>query len=396
MGYNGTRWTSISPLVQGIRDNFTPSLTRSSDGKVWLVWARSNSTNGGGDIFYKTYNGTWSSPKALVATSAQERFPDLVQTSDGRVWVYYTSNAGGNDQLWDVIWNGISWFAPAKFTNTSNPDDYPSTVEDRSGVLWTFWTRQLPTSDPANPIQNDLFYKNSTNLGKTWGPEVQIADPTTTGSDEFHPTVIQSSDKTLWVVYASNQAISNPYGTFNLYLVQSTPIAGHDLAVTYLRTLGGYGTSSSNPRMGEVATVYVTVTNLGDFTDTSTVTAYVNSTRVGSTSTTLLAGQAITYSFFWNSTGSSIGHYQAQAIVAPLPGEVVLQNNNLTTPFFLVSRGDVNRDGRVDIVDLTFIALHFSTQLGGANYWADADLSYDGKIDIRDLTVCAIYFGQRV
>jgi hypothetical protein len=73
-----------------------------------------------------------------------------------------------------------------------------------------------------------------------------------------------------------------------------------------------------------------------------------------------------------------------------------MQNNNLTTQFLLVSKGDVNRDGRVDIFDLAIIALHFSTQLGSPNYWADADLSYDGKIDIRDLTVCAIYFGQRV
>jgi hypothetical protein len=298
--------------------------------------------------------------------------------------------------LWDIIWNGAFWSAPAQFTSTSNPDDYPSTVEDRSGVLWTFWTRQLPTTDPANPIQDDLFYKNSTNLGATWGPEVQIAIPTTTSSDQFHPTVVQSWDKTLWVVYASNQAISNPYGTFNLYLLQSTLIAGHDLAVTYLKTLGGFGTLSSNPRTGEVATVYVTVTNLGDFTDTSTVTAYVNSTRIGSTGTTLSAGQVITYSFSWNSNGSSIGHYQAQATVAPVPGEVITQNNNLATPFLLVSKGDVNRDGRVDVVDLALIALHFSTQLGGVNYWADADLSYDGKIDIRDLTVCAIYFGQRV
>jgi hypothetical protein len=399
-GYNGTRWTSISPLVQGNRDNFTPSLTRSSDGTVWLAWSRSNSTNGGGDIFYMTYNGTWSSSRALVFTGAQEKFPNVVQMSDGRVWVSYTSNTAGNDQLWDIIWNGTSWSAPAQLTNTLNPDDYPFLIEDRSGGVWAFWIRQLPTSDPTNPTQEDLFYKNSTNLGATWGPEVQIAVPQFTNSDEFHPTVVQSVDKTLWIVYASNQAITNPYSTYNLYVLQSTPVKGHDLAVTGIKVTPPPAYTSGlvppNPRQGEMVQVYVTVSNLGDYNETGlTLTASINSGQsLGSaTISSLPIGKVFTYVFSWNSTGMPLAYYTVLAAVSPVPGEVTTSGNQLSSRFLLVSPGDANRDGVVNVIDLATIGVRFGLSVGDPLYFPDADLNHDGTINIKDLVICAVNFG---
>jgi hypothetical protein len=399
MGYNGTRWTSMSPLTQSLRDNFTPALTRTADGTIWLLWSRNNSTNGGGDIFYKTYNGTWSREKALVATAAAEKFPTVSQTSDGKVWVSYTSNSGGNDQLWDVAWNGLSWSVPVKLTSTTNIDDYPWLVQDRSGVVWVFWTRLLPTNNPADPFQNDLFYKNSTDLGSTWGSETQVAFQQFTNSDQLHPTVSQSFDKTLWVVYSSNQAISNPYKTFNLYLLQSTVIKGHDVAVTGIKTTPSptwwSGLFPGNPRQGEIAQVYITVTNLGDYNETGlTLTAYINSSQIGSTTISFLpAGKVYTYIFNWNSTGMPLAHYAVLAKVSQVPGEVITSNNQLSSILFLVSLGDVNRDGVVNVIDLATIGVRFGNSVGSVLYLVDADLSHDGTINIRDLVVCAVNFG---
>ena len=53
-------------------------------------------------------------------------------------------------------------------------------------------------------------------------------------------------------------------------------------------------------------------------------------------------------------------------------------------------RGDVTGDGRVDILDLAFIA---------ANYDGDnlaADVNRDGKVDIFDLVAAANNYGQQV
>src|SRR3989441_6653815 len=323
--------------------------------------------------------------------------------SDGRVWIIYSSNAGGNDQLWDVIWNGVSWSVSAQFTNTLNPDDYPSMVEDRSGALWAFWIRQLPTSDPTNPIQEDLFYKNSTDLGASWGPEVQIAVQQFTNSDEFHPTVVQSVDKTLWIVYASNQAISNPYSTYNLYLLQSTMIKGHDVTVTGIKVTPPSawwgGLVPGNPRQGEVAQIYVTVTNLGDYNETGlTLTAYISSGQnLGSTTiSSLLAGKVYTYVFNWNSTGMPLTYYTVLAAVSQVPGEVITSNNQLSSGLLLVSPGDANRDGVVNVSDLTIIAVRFGVSVGNPIYSPDADLNHDGTINIKDLVVCAVNFGAGI
>src|SRR5436853_2328173 len=399
MGYNGTRWTSIRPLVQAPEDNLTPALTRTSDGKIWLVWSRSTPANGMGDIYYKTYDGTWSSETARIATSAMEKTPTVNQMSDGTVWILYDSDAGGNNQIWDTTWNSVSWTAPVRFTSTTNNDGYPSLVQDRSGTLWSFWTRELATPDPNNPFQQDLFYKNSTTLGSSWEAETQVAFSQYTNSDQLHPVVVQSSDKTLWVVYSSNQKISNPYGAFNLYLMQSSPIKGHDVSVTNLKLSINVPFGDlpvvGNPRQGETAQIYVTITNLGDYTESNTtVKLYINSTQVGSTNIpSILAGQTLTYVFNWNSTRYNLAHYTELATISTVPGEILTYNNQLSHTFLLLSPGDVNPDGKVNIVDLSSMGTRFGSVRGTLLYWADADLNHDGKIDIKDLVICALNFG---
>ncbi len=51
---------------------------------------------------------------------------------------------------------------------------------------------------------------------------------------------------------------------------------------------------------------------------------------------------------------------------------------------------DVNGDGRVNILDLTFVASHF----GSDNAPPEADVNGDGKVNILDLTLVAAHFGE--
>ncbi len=391
MGYNGLRWTTPSALVQAAGDDLTPDITRLIDGTLWLVWSRSTFTNGGGDILYKTFDGSsWSSENLLSgSTSFGERFPSITQSSDGRVLVFYVSDFWGNDQLWWVAWNGLSWNQPARLTSAASIDDYPSVAEDRSGVLWVFWSRELATNDPQNPYQFDIFYANSTDLGATWSPESQVAVPKDTSSDELRPSLAQAADKTLWVVYSSDQALSNPYGTFNLYLLRSGTILGHDMAVTGLKSMPG------NPRQGDIATVYVTVTNLGDYAETSVVVKlYLNSTLQGQTSIgSIAAGIVNRLAFAWNTSGLPLARFQLVAKAYLVPGEVSTQNNQLSSSILVVSPGDVNRDAVVNVLDVTLIAIRIGSSQGTAGYWADADLNHDGIINILDLIKCSRYFG---
>jgi len=59
-----------------------------------------------------------------------------------------------------------------------------------------------------------------------------------------------------------------------------------------------------------------------------------------------------------------------------------------------VIEGDINGDGRVNILDAVIIALHFGAHAGEPNYDLYADVNKDGVVNILDMVVVAIHFGQ--
>jgi len=72
------------------------------------------------------------------------------------------------------------------------------------------------------------------------------------------------------------------------------------------------------------------------------------------------------------------------------------QNNSLNSTFLLVPRGDVNRDGTVNILDVGVITGRFLSTIGSPNYLADADLDHNGVINILDVGICTADFGKKV
>jgi hypothetical protein len=389
--YTNGKWSNPSILTQASGDDISPAVTKLRDGRLFLAWSRCTTTNGFGDVYYKIFNNTWGPEATVIATSAEEKLPAVTQTYDGRVWVAYSTNVNaGVNQIYYVTWNGTSRTSPVQLTNNANPDDWPSIVQDRSGAISVFWARFLPngTLFGQPSYQFDIFYKNSTDYGNTWSADQPLA--TLINSDEKQPYVIQDTDKKLYLVYSSNQRLGNPYGSPNLYLTISAVVKAHDLGVTSVTP------PSITPRSGELVNVTVTVANYGDYTDSSTVNYYANSTLANSQPVTLAPGQTTTLTLSWNSTGHAPGFYQIKATVLPVPGQIVTIGNSLNSTLILLARGDVNRDGRVDIVDLVLVASHFGAVKGAANYIPNIDLDRDGIIDIVDMSTCGADFGKTV
>ncbi len=109
---------------------------------------------------------------------------------------------------------------------------------------------------------------------------------------------------------------------------------------------------------------------------------------------TIGPGGSQAYNFLWPSKGQHTSKYSAMGAIAPLIQEFATWDNHLNSTFLLAYRGDVNRDGLVNIIDLTLVASHFAAVVGNPNYYAQADLNNDGIIDIVDLTICAADFGH--
>lgn len=55
---------------------------------------------------------------------------------------------------------------------------------------------------------------------------------------------------------------------------------------------------------------------------------------------------------------------------------------------------DLNSDGKVDIRDVTIVALAFGSYPGHPRWNPDADLNNDDSVDIRDIKIVAAHFGQ--
>src|SRR3989441_2153630 len=390
--YTNGRWTSPTLLVQAPGDDVSPAMTRLSDGRIMLVWNRCTSTNGGGAIYYKTFNGTWGPEAALVATPAEEKLPSIVQMNDGKVWVIYSTNTGtgSSNVLNDVIWNGTSWTTPAQLTNAGVDDDWSSIAQDRNGTIWLFWSRNVfnGTVSGVPTYQYDLFYRNSTNNGLAWSPDQTLAP--NINSQDLEPSVIQTNTKRLWLVYSSDQKQGNPYRTNNLYLMTSDIVKIHEL------TLSSFTMPPVYPyhRVGEVVNLTATVTNIGDYNDSSQVYGYANSTLVYTGTVSVNSGQSTTVILSWNSTGGMPGNYLLNATLRPASGQFLKSNMSLNSTYPLTFKGDVNRDGKIDILDFSTVAGHFGAVRGGPAYLPDADLNSDGKINILDLSLCAGDFGK--
>ena len=103
------------------------------------------------------------------------------------------------------------------------------------------------------------------------------------------------------------------------------PATVHDVAITSVTT------DKASVIQGNPVTVTVVVANIGTVQETTTVTAYAGTTRVGGgQSVTLAAGASQTLTFTWDTTGFAPGNYVVSAQAAPVSGEANLSNNTLT------------------------------------------------------------------
>jgi outer membrane protein assembly factor BamB len=146
----------------------------------------------------------------------------------------------------------------------------------------------------------------------------------------------------------------------------------------------------------------VTAANTGSYTESFNVTAYANTTVVGTQQVTdLSAAGQMNLTFVWNTTGVPCGNYTLSAYAWPVPSETDTANNNCTDGWVIVSiPGDVtgpNRwpDGKVDMWDIGGIARLFGVTYPDPRYNPNYDINCDGIIDMKDVGIAARNFGKR-
>jgi hypothetical protein len=224
---------------------------------------------------------------------------------------------------------------------------------------WTLGKSDLTlTSDdivfsPTSPTEGEIVIITATirNVGEGWAWSVKVGFYKGSPAGELIGT-----DTVGWLLAGGSETVSvewiaelgydicvvaDPDNTIselkedNNVAYGPNPVAPaspiHDVAVISVTP------SQTEVTAGDIVTITVVVENQGTETETFDVTAYYDSTAIGtSTVTALVAGATETLTFSWNTTGLE-GTYTIEAGASVVPGEEDTADNMLTDGTVTVS-----------------------------------------------------------
>lgn len=112
-------WYDDTRLTTDPFSDYTPAITQTQDGKIWVLWHKLPLTESA-DIFCRTYNGTWSTTDIPLTTdSGNDVNPAVLQSRDGKFWLFWTSDRTG--PYYKIFYktssdNGQSWSDDTQLT----------------------------------------------------------------------------------------------------------------------------------------------------------------------------------------------------------------------------------------------------------------------------------------
>lgn len=164
----------------------------------------------------------------------------------------------------------------------------------------------------------------------------------------------------------------------------------HDIALTSIQCL-------DKAYSNWVFTVTVKVRNQGTYVETFNITAYYNSSTIGTTTVSNLNPQIESTVYLqWNTTGLPIYVSYVVTAEANLLTDVDPTDNTITYGTTSTKAlGDIDGDKDIDIFDIVFIASVYGVQSGDLRWNVQADLQPNGKVDIFDVVVAASNYGKK-
>lgn len=124
-----------------------------------------------------------------------------------------------------------------QFTTYTYYDGFPVIAQMSDGKIWVAWSIEVPDGLA-------LYYKSSSNLGRTWSAKKNLTEVPTDGYNQ-NPSIMQAANGTIWIVWASDRPTPTPPPLPDFYM-NATP------------------TSLAIPQ-GDTENSTITVTSIHDF-----------------------------------------------------------------------------------------------------------------------------------
>jgi len=177
-------WTKPVNISNTPNGSWFPDLAVDSLGNVHVVWCETTSLEGGGmkeQVYYSMWDGrTWSTPNDIVPPSADiirnaiatDAFDNLNLLFGGSVYrnlsIYHTQASPESG------WLATSWSEPRLVSINGNSYMADIAVDSKGVIHVIFDDRGEPLSE-ARPGYADIFYRRSSDGGKTWSYPVNLS-----------------------------------------------------------------------------------------------------------------------------------------------------------------------------------------------------------------------------
>src|SRR5262249_16242309 len=110
----------------------------------------------------------WSEAVAITEPGQDVSRPAVTVGNDGRVWVAWAQNVGGN---WDVDARGYrngTLSKPLRVTSDAGPDLYPALASDEQGNVWLAWQGFRNGS-------SDIFLTSAARDSERWSEPMRVS-----------------------------------------------------------------------------------------------------------------------------------------------------------------------------------------------------------------------------
>ena len=201
-------WSKDEQLTTDTAWDMTPAIMQTRNGTIWVVWTSDRIQLGRYDLFYKTSSNegaSWSNPTRITWHPSTDETPAIIQTQDKNIWLVWASQRTGNKEVFYKIYfdNMQYWSTVTQLTNNASEDTAPSIIQSLDGTICVVWQRNVTKTDGSN---FEIFCKTSSDYGVTWSNETRV---TTDPGWDMNPSVTYLANGTLLVVFCSYRADSN-------------------------------------------------------------------------------------------------------------------------------------------------------------------------------------------
>ncbi len=200
----GLTWGPETRLTNDPANSYSASVSASGN-NVHVAW-EDNRDGNGVEIYYKrsTDGGnTWGTDTRLTTSAGNSEYPCVV-SSDSIIHVAWNDNRDGNIEIYykrSTDW-GSTWSPDTRLTNSPG-NSYRPSISVSGTNLHMVWYDQRDGN-------YEIYYKNSSNYGVTWGTDTRISNNSFVSAQPF----VAASGPSVNVIWDDNRD-----GNYEIYYI---------------------------------------------------------------------------------------------------------------------------------------------------------------------------------